>query len=91
MADIYKVYATALAGANPEEDFVDMYALEAVFSSTHCAKQNCTFAMNFSTGIPAVPLNGDRGTMIAGKRQCANTAISTLHPARQIKRQRRHR
>jgi hypothetical protein len=91
MADIYKVYATALAGANPEEDFVDTYALEAVFSSTHCAQNNCTFTMNFSTGIPAVPLNGDRGTMIAGKRQCANTAISTLHPAPQIKRQRRHR
>jgi hypothetical protein len=92
MADIYKVYPTALAAANPEEDFVDTYALEAVFSSTHCATHNCTFSMNFSAGIPPVSLNGDRGTAIGGKRDCARTAIATLHPLRQIqqRRSRRH-
>jgi len=91
MAAIYKVYPTALAAANPEEDFVDAYALEAVFSSPHCAASNCTFSMNFSTGLPAVPLNGNRGTPIGGKRQCANTAIATLHPIHQVQRQRLRR
>jgi len=84
IADIYKVYPTALAAANPEEDFVDTYALEAVFSSTHCTTHNCTFSMNFGAGIPPVSLNGDRGAAIAGKRDCARTAITTLHPLRKI-------
>ena len=91
IAAIYKAYPTALAAANPEEDFVDAYALEAVFSSPRCAASNCTFSMNFSTGLPAVPLNGNRGTPIAGKRQCANTAIATLHPIHQLQRQRLRR
>jgi hypothetical protein len=84
--DLLKIYyggfSTALASANPEEDFVESYAIRGVSKACN----NCVFQYVVDQNN-TVKLNDNRGSSnLGGKFTCANNLTSFLQRTRRHRR-----